>query len=78
MVIWPEVSPPLVSGPPPSSDLNWPNEILYLLSSPAWQNGRFGHSAGPPRIESLPEHLLATCSARCALSPLWTVARPCR
>src|SRR6266536_3707946 len=50
---------PLVSGPPVSSDLNWPNEMLYVFSRPTWQNGRFGHSAGPPRIESLPEHLLA-------------------
>src|SRR5258708_23111395 len=33
--------------------------MLYLLSSPCWQNGRFGHSGGPPRTVSFPLHLLA-------------------
>src|SRR5438128_1931138 len=59
MVICPPVSPPLVNGPPVSSDLNCPNVIPYVLVRPSWQNGRCGHSGGPPRIEDLPEHLLA-------------------
>src|SRR2546421_2220766 len=59
MLIWPLLSACLTSGPPASSDLNWPKAILYVVSRPCWQNGRFGHSAGPPRMESLPEHLLA-------------------
>src|SRR2546421_7301494 len=59
MLIWPLLSACLTSGPPASSDLNWPKAILYVFSRPCWQNGRFGHSAGPPRTEALPEHLLA-------------------
>src|SRR5438105_15499600 len=38
----------LVSGPPASSDLNDLKVRPYVFSSPGWQNGRVGHSAGPP------------------------------
>src|SRR2546423_3720626 len=31
----------------------------YVFSRPGWQNGRCGHSGGPPRTVALPEHLAA-------------------
>src|SRR4051794_1846653 len=42
----------LVSGPPASRALKLLNFKPYVLSRPGWQNGRVGHSDGPPRMRS--------------------------
>src|ERR687891_955222 len=55
-----------VSGPPTSSGTNSPNSIPYTSRSPGMQNGRSGHSGGPPRV---------SCPATGARS--LTEARPC-
>ena len=46
------------SGPPASRAVKLSNVRPYLLSSPGWQNGRSGHSGGPPSTRPLP-HLAA-------------------
>ena len=44
----PFLSASTVRGPATSSGLNSLNVIPYVFSSPCWQNGRVGHSGGPP------------------------------
>src|SRR3954447_10765454 len=40
----------LVSGPPASSALKSLKCSPYVVTSPCWQNGRVGHSAGPANV----------------------------
>ena len=39
-----------VSGPPTSSGLKSPNSMPYVSFRPGMQNGRSGHSGGPPSV----------------------------
>src|SRR5918997_1580834 len=59
IVMAPVVSAFFVCGPPASSDENVPALRLYVVSRPGWQNGRCGHSGGPPRTVAVPEHFSA-------------------
>src|SRR5665811_943227 len=56
--ISPFLSAALVSGPPGSSDLKSAIRSTYLLVRPGWQNGRVGHSGGPP--STMPLHVAAS------------------
>src|SRR6185503_2054862 len=47
---WPPDSAVTVSGPPTSSGTNSANVRPYVSCSPRRQNGRSGHSGGPPSL----------------------------